>query len=124
MAEHRGGLYRNIYPKICARVRVDLDGFNLLTFAIVFPVPGGFADHNLFSQPALIWFFKITESGARLLKKERKDGRHDLSHLARAERIPPLVVDCGITISCTFITEFKLENICIFFVHFLEIKMT
>lgn len=67
MAEHWGGLYRNIYPKICARVRGDWDGFNLLTFAIVFPVPGGFAEHNLFSQPALIWFFKIMESGARLL---------------------------------------------------------
>lgn len=89
MAEHWGGLYRNIYPKICACVRVDLDGFTLLTFAIVFPVSGGFAEHNLFSQPVLIWFFKIMETGARLPKKERKDGRHELGrHGSRTDTAP------------------------------------
>lgn len=49
--------YQNIYPKICACAWVDLDGVNFLTFAIVFPVPGGSAEHNLFSQPVVIWFF-------------------------------------------------------------------
>lgn len=52
--KRRGGFYQKKYPKICACVWVDLDGINLLTFAIVFPVPGGSAEHNLFSQRVLI----------------------------------------------------------------------
>lgn len=75
----------NIYPKICARVRVALDGVKLLTFAIVFPVPGGSAEHNLFGQPILIWFFTFME----MRETTGKDGRPKSSADTKPEHVPP-----------------------------------
>lgn len=99
--------YQNIYPKICACARVDLDGVNFLTFAIVFPVPGGSAEHNLFSQPVVIWFFGNLEDEKcmeRRMKRERR--RRQNRNVCR-----PLVVRCGITTGCalSLISAFKLE---------------
>lgn len=83
-------VFTKIYSQRSVRVfSVDLDGVNLLTFAIVFPVPGGSAEHNLCSRPALIWFFEIKETRARLPKIACKVGRDESARHSTGTPVAP-----------------------------------